>query len=405
MAMSDAAPLLPLAESIADGNADRLGGRRSAAPAADEQAIIRQLRILVGAGRAPPQPADRSNRPPSPIGAPHRDASPAIGNWAHLALVERLGGGTFGDVYRAWDRQLEREVALKLLRVDRDRRGRRSADVAHRGGGPAARAGAPSQRDHGARRRSARRPRRPVDGADSRRRRSSNRCSERGPFSAREAALIGIDLCRALAAIHAAGLIHRDVKAQNVMREDGGRIVLMDLGTGREIDRAGRHGDCRIWPARRCISRRRSSTARRRAREPISTASACCSITSSPAAFPVHATNLDELHDGHGDGAGVRLRDARPDLPTAFVRVVDRAIALDPKRAVRERGRARSRPAAKRSTPALPRSSRWRAPRRHRRTARSAGGPPSSASSQRPPSWSRPSRHSRRSRRRRPLRS
>src|SRR5262249_42154281 len=57
-----------------------------------------------------------------------------------------------------------------------------------------------------------------------------------GPLSAREAALIGIDLCRALAAIHGAGLIHRDVKAQNVMREDGGRIVLMDLGTGREAD-------------------------------------------------------------------------------------------------------------------------------------------------------------------------
>ena len=40
-----------------------------------------------------------------------------------------------------------------------------------------------------------------------------------GTLGAREAALVGIDLCRALAAIHAAGLAHRDVKAQNVMRE------------------------------------------------------------------------------------------------------------------------------------------------------------------------------------------
>src|SRR5205823_7303422 len=87
---------------------------------------------------------------------------------------------------------------------------------------------------------------------------------KRGPFSAREAALVGIDLCRALAAIHAAGLVHRDVKAQNVMREDGGRIVLMDLGTGRAVDRKGA-ARCRMWRARRCIWRRKFLQVPRRA--------------------------------------------------------------------------------------------------------------------------------------------
>ena len=56
-----------------------------------------------------------------------------------------------------------------------------------------------------------------------------------GPFSAREAALIGLDLCRALAAVHRAELIHGDVKAHNVMREAGGRTVLMDFGTGKDL--------------------------------------------------------------------------------------------------------------------------------------------------------------------------
>ena len=40
------------------------------------------------------------------------------------------------------------------------------------------------------------------------------------------------------------GLLHRDVKAQNVMREAGGRIVLMDFGTGEDSRRhqpPGRH--------------------------------------------------------------------------------------------------------------------------------------------------------------------
>jgi TolB-like protein/Tfp pilus assembly protein PilF len=49
-------------------------------------------------------------------------------------------------------------------------------------------------------------------------------------------------------------------------------------------------------------------------------------------AFPVKATSIDELREAQARGAGVRLRDARPDLPTAFVRVVDRAIAREPDR-------------------------------------------------------------------------
>jgi serine/threonine-protein kinase len=56
---------------------------------------------------------------------------------------------------------------------------------------------------------------------------------QQGRFSAREAALFGAEVCEALAAVHSAGLLHRDVKAQNVMRDRSGRVVLMDFGTGR----------------------------------------------------------------------------------------------------------------------------------------------------------------------------
>ncbi len=55
-----------------------------------------------------------------------------------------------------------------------------------------------------------------------------------GPLSAKEATAIGIDVPGALAAAHSEGVIHRDVKAQNLMREAGGRIVLMDFGIGRD---------------------------------------------------------------------------------------------------------------------------------------------------------------------------
>src|SRR4029453_15878597 len=56
-----------------------------------------------------------------------------------------------------------------------------------------------------------------------------------GSLSARGVTGVGVDLCRALAALHGAGLLHRDIKAQNVMREVGGRIVLMDFSGARAI--------------------------------------------------------------------------------------------------------------------------------------------------------------------------
>ena len=74
-----------------------------------------------------------------------------------------------------------------------------------------------------------------------------------GPRSASEAFAWGQDLCRALAAVHDAGIVHRDVKAQNVMRRTSdGRLVLMDFGAG-EILGASRTGP---GPERRSISRR-----------------------------------------------------------------------------------------------------------------------------------------------------
>src|SRR5262249_21942301 len=63
--------------------------------------------------------------------------------------------------------------------------------------------------------------------------------AEQGSFGPQEAAVIGRDVCSALAAVHACGLIHGDVKAQNVMREAGGRIVLMDFGASDVVHAFG----------------------------------------------------------------------------------------------------------------------------------------------------------------------
>ncbi len=60
-----------------------------------------------------------------------------------------------------------------------------------------------------------------------------------GTFAADEARLVGRKVCGALVAVHKAGLLHRDVKASNIMREEGGRYLLMDFGVGAEVQADG----------------------------------------------------------------------------------------------------------------------------------------------------------------------
>src|SRR5437870_10443476 len=60
-------------------------------------------------------------------------SSPMLFHWGDLEAREKLGEGAFGDVFRAWDPSLHREVALKLRRGDGDgSTARRQIDEARR---------------------------------------------------------------------------------------------------------------------------------------------------------------------------------------------------------------------------------------------------------------------------------
>src|SRR5262249_27057659 len=54
-----------------------------------------------------------------PAPGPHKPA-PEGPRWGPLVLMEKVGEGSFGEVYRAWDVTLEREVALKLMRAAKE---------------------------------------------------------------------------------------------------------------------------------------------------------------------------------------------------------------------------------------------------------------------------------------------
>ena len=146
-------------------------------------------------------------------------------------------------------------------------------------------------------------------------------------MGAGEVTSIGIDLCRALAAVHGEGLVHGDVKAQNVMREKGGRIVLMDFGAGRAqgADAAGVAGTP-MYLAPEVL-----------AGAPPTPASDLYSLgillfhllTNT---FPYRAVDIETLRAAHADGERMFLRDRRPDLPHALVQSIERAIDPDPAR-------------------------------------------------------------------------
>jgi tetratricopeptide (TPR) repeat protein len=150
-----------------------------------------------------------------------------------------------------------------------------------------------------------------------------------GPFGGREASLIGQDLCRALAAVHAAGLVHRDVKAQNVIREEGGRLVLMDFGTGLllEDDEAVKASPVAGTPL--YLSPEVLAGADASPQSDIYSLGVLLFhlVTGS---YPYVARSLAELRRMHDRGERKRLHDLRPDLSEGFVHVVERALESDP---------------------------------------------------------------------------
>jgi serine/threonine protein kinase len=157
------------------------------------------------------------------------------GRWGHLDVLDPIASGAFGDVYRAWDPQLDREVALKLLRRAPDADAH--ADEVVEEGRLLARLRHPHIVSiYGAAR---------IDGRVGlwmeylRGRTLAQAVTQDGALPARKVAEIGAALCDALGAVHTAGLVHRDVKAQNVMLADDGRVVLMDFGAGGDLRHVG----------------------------------------------------------------------------------------------------------------------------------------------------------------------
>jgi eukaryotic-like serine/threonine-protein kinase len=153
----------------------------------------------------------------------------------HFEILEKLGEGGMGVVYKARDTHLDRLVAIKILPADKvadhDRRRRFSQE-----------AKAASALNH------------PgivtihditqhegidfiamefVPG------RTLDRVIPRHGLGLKETLDYAVQIAEALAAAHAAGIVHRDLKPANVIVTDHGRIKVLDFGLAKLIDRVG----------------------------------------------------------------------------------------------------------------------------------------------------------------------
>jgi hypothetical protein len=237
-----------------------------------------------------------------------------------LTVVEPIGSGSQGEVWRAYDPLLDLHVALKLRKLE-------SGTLAHQ---------FLEEARHLARVRQANIV--SVYGAAVHDGRAgmwtelirgtslADLLAQHGTFPADEVRGIGLDLCHALAAVHRHGLLHGDIKSENVMREVSGRIVLMDFGAARELDRAQ--------------SSVVSGSLHYLAPEVLRGASP--SVASDIYAlgvllfrlltgtYPHTATDLDQLLRAHEGRKRTSLAAIRADVPKALIAAIDTALQSDP---------------------------------------------------------------------------
>ncbi len=216
----------------------------------------------VGAGALTPPPlsnAPLSDAPTLPQGTPLPGASPALPSarpappstsnisafqglrpgvlfGGRYEILNVLGQGGMGAVYKARDRELDRIIALKVIRPElatdpaillrfkqelilaRNITHKNVVRIYDLGEADGIRFISMEY----------------IDGQDLR-----TLLRHAGKLPPKEAIAVVEQVCRALDAAHSEGVIHRDLKPQNIMRDQHGRIVVMDFGLARSLGDSG----------------------------------------------------------------------------------------------------------------------------------------------------------------------
>ncbi len=214
-------PYFHLASAIADGVP--IDWQEGTQPFDHPPSLIRNLEIIEHMARL-------SNHA-EPKQELQEDLRDTLFSWGHLDIHEKIGEGGYGEVYQAWDRTLQRHVALKLVRSDRAviigersylEEARRLARVRH----PNVLA---------------------IHGADTFDGRVGLWCdlvqgetlvgwiAKHGPCPYALSLDIARQITNALVTVHDADMVHGDIKMANVMLQNEKHIVLMDFGAVTDL--------------------------------------------------------------------------------------------------------------------------------------------------------------------------
>ena len=295
---------------------------------------LEKLRLIESLAASARTPAD-------PLGRKTQATSEMLFFWGPLQAIAKIGEGSFGEVYRALDPVLEREVALKLHRLAGD--AARSAFAPHiEEARKLARVRHPNVLTvHG------------VEVHDGRAgmwtdfvqgETLEERIASAGPLGVDEIAAIARDLCRALAAVHGADIVHGDIKAANVMRERDGRIILMDFGAGSYLHRTISAEPSAAGGDPESASNPPTPTARKLIGTPLVMAPELLDGSDpnvrsdiyavgvllfrlATGRHPIEASTAEELVQRHEEPRRVFLWEVRPDLPETFARAIEKALA------------------------------------------------------------------------------
>ena len=241
-------------------------------------------------------------------------------------LEELVGSGGMSSVFKARDTLLERRVALKVLHphfteddayVERFRREARAvAQLSH----PNIVTVIDRGEDEG---------RQFIVFELVEGRTLKEILDEEGRLPARRALEIAIQVARGLAFAHEEGLVHRDVKPQNVILNGDGRAKVTDFGIARSLDVQGVTQSGTVLGTSNYIAPEQASgQAVDRRTDVYSLGVVLFELLTGEVPFPGEsfvAVAMQHVHEPPPS-----LLDARPDVPARVAHAVDRALEKDP---------------------------------------------------------------------------